>query len=184
MRARSMHGLAFHLTTLLLTGAAILLLWSTIRPWATSGEGNDRVNVGLTGVSHTGTTCGWYDAEPIASACAPASGPQGSYHLLRLTPVAVGFAIVAFVLAAFAHLRQGSGLPGAGLAPFALISALAMGTAIMLVRFGASSALAVLAGRAINLNADGMRSAWATVAVLIVAAGLSRYSFSVVENEP
>ena len=156
-----MRAWLYHVTTVLLALTALLLFWSTQAAWGRIELGADRYKVGLLGVTrifNTGSSsegterCGWYDAEPVAAHCVPAVDGRGAYRLVRVAPVAAAICEVAFVLAAFAHLRRGSGLTGTGLAPFAVAGAMSLVVSILMMR-NVSRALAIAAGRELRCAA-------------------------------
>src|SRR2546430_2239007 len=105
------------LITLLLALVAVLLFWTSQAAWGRVEVGNVRYKFGLLGVARItvpdsgperNEPCGWYDEAPVALHCRPAAGAGSAFLLLRLAPVATAIAVVAFVLATFAHLRRGS----------------------------------------------------------------------------
>ena len=179
-----MRAWLYHVTTVLLALTALLLFWSTQAAWGRIELGADRYKVGLLGVtrifnsgsSSEGTErCGWYDAEPVAAHCVPAVDGRGAYRLVRLAPVAAAICEVAFVLAAFAHLRRGSGVTGTGLAPFAVAGAMSLVVSILMMR-NVSRALAIVAGRELEMRGTGLTASWLAAGLLLAAAGLSLYS--------
>lgn len=176
-----MHSWAYHLTTLLLAGAAFLLFVTAQAPWVSTADASTRV--GLLGVSRVGGRCRWFDAPPISPDCTAAPAGRTSHALVRTAPFVIAFAIVSFVLAAFAHLRRGSGLTGTGLAPFALLSATSVAIAALLLTRNVGRALAPFATSP-PLSGPGLAAAWSAAALLVVAAALSRYSFSVDDATP
>jgi hypothetical protein len=185
MKRRIMHGWLYQLTTMVLALTAVLFFWSTQAAWGRIEVGHDRYRVGLLGVNHifnvgsaseSNERCGWYDVEPIAPHCRPAPNEQSAYRLVRLAPIAAAFCEVAFVLAAFAHLRRGSEVTGMGLAPFAITSALALVAGILLLTRNVSSALAIVGESEVSLDGSGLTAAWLTAALLLAAAALSKYS--------
>jgi hypothetical protein len=180
-----MRGWLYQLTTIVLALTAILFFWSTQAAWGRIELGADRYKVGLLGVNHifnVGSSsegserCGWYDVEPVAAHCRPAAEGRTAYHLVRLAPVAAALCEIAIVLAAFAHLRRGSGVSGTGLAPFAITGALVLIAGILLLTRNVSNALEVVAGRGFDLDGSGLTAAWITAALLLAAAALSMYS--------
>lgn len=190
MKARVMRIWAYHLTTVLLALTATLLFWSTQATWGRLELGADRYRVGLLGVArifNTGSSsesqerCGWYDAEPLAAHCVAALDGRGAYRLVRLAPVAAAVCEVAFVLAAFAHLRRGSGMTGTGLAPFAVAGAISLVVSILMMR-NVSRALAIAAGREFEMRGTGLTASWLAAGLLLAAAGLSLYSAPVPQS--
>jgi hypothetical protein len=174
----------YHVTTVLLVLTAVFFFWSTQAAWGRLDLGADRYKVGLLGVtrifnagsSREGTQrCGWYDAEPLAKHCLPAAEGGGAYRLVRLAPVAAAICEVAFVLAAFAHLRRGSGLTGTGLAPFAVGGAVSLVAGILMMH-NVSRALAIADGRQLEMQGTGLTAAWLTAVLLLSAAALASYS--------
>ena len=180
-----MRAWLYHLITLLLAAVALLLFWSSQAAWGRLDIGRDRYTVGLLGISRitNATTssariesCGWFDAEPVAAYCRHADGEASAYRQVRLAPVAGALAEVAFVLAAFAHLRRGRQVSGTGLAPFALASACAVVAALLLLTMNVVRAVAVFAGHDVALRGSALTAAWLAVALLVVAAAMSRYA--------
>jgi hypothetical protein len=185
-----MQGWLYQLTTIVLALTAVLFFWSTQAAWGGIELGADRYKVGLLGVDHIfnvdsaregNERCGWYDVEPIAAHCRPAPEGEGAYQLVRLAPIAAALCEVAFVLAAFAHLRRGSRVTGTGLAPFAVTSALALIAGIMLLTRNVSNALAIVGAGEFSMGGSGLTAAWMTAALLLAAAALSKYSAPVPE---
>lgn len=180
-----MRAWLYHLITLLLAAVAVLLVWSSQTAWGQLEMGRDRYTVGLLGVGHIthATTqreridsCGWFDAEPVAAHCRRAPGGGRAYHLVRMAPVISAFAEVAFVLAAFAHLRRGKQVSGTGLAPFALVSALAIVVAMLLLTLHAGKAVEVFQGYDVEMEGSGLTAARLAVVALLAAAAMSRYT--------
>ena len=173
------------LTTLLITLDAVLLLWASQAAWGRLDLRDARYTVGLLGVSRIadadGTTgspaqCGWYDAPPVAQHCERADGAVLAYRLVRLAPVAAAIAVVAFVLAAFAHIRPESGPTGLGPPTFALASAAAVIACILLLTHNVSRALGVFAGHEVEMRGSGLNAGWLAVLVLLAVAAISPYA--------
>ena len=173
------------LTTLLITLDAVLLLWASQAAWGRLDLRDARYTVGLLGVSRIadadGTTgspaqCGWYDAPPVPQHCERADGAVLAYRLVRLAPVAAAIAVVAFVLAAFAHIRPESGPTGLGPPTFALASAAAVIACILLLTHNVSRALGVFAGHEVEMRGSGLNAGWLAVLVLLAVAAISPYA--------
>lgn len=175
----------YHLITVLLAAVALLMIWSSQASWGRLDAGGDRYKFGLLGVAHItnaeasrerSVSCAWFDAEPVAEHCRRAADGPSAYQLVRTAPVVGAFAEVAFVLAAFAHLRRGKQVSGTGLAPFALTSALAIAATILLLTLNVGNAVEVFQGHDLEMRGSGLTAAWMAFLLLLAAAAMSRYS--------
>jgi hypothetical protein len=173
------------LVTVLIVLDAILLFWASQAYWGRLEIGNVRYKFGLLGVAlmtDVDTSnerivhCGWYDAPPVAAQCERAEGAVVPYRLVRLAPLAAAIAVVAFVLAAFAHIRPESGPTGLGPPPFAIASASAVIACLLLLTRNVGSAVAVFANHQVDMGGSGLNAAWVAVLLLLAVAALSPYS--------
>lgn len=172
-------------TTVLLALAAVLLFWASQAAWGRLELPTVTYKFGLLGVSRStsGDTsreryaqCGWYDAPPVPKHCERAEGAVVAYRLVQLAPVAAAIAVVAFVLAAFAHIRPESGPTGLGPSPFAVASAATVTACILFLTRNVARAVEVFAGQEVEIDGSGLRAAWLAVLLLLAVAALSPYS--------
>ncbi|MEP7000253.1 MAG: hypothetical protein ABI969_07225 [bacterium] len=173
------------LVTVLIALDAVLLFWASQAEWGRVEIGNVRYGFGLLGVAlmtdvntanERVVQCGWYDAPPVPKQCERAERAVVPYRLLRLAPIAAAIAVVAFVLAAFAHIRPESGPTGLGPPPFAIASASAVIASLLLLTRNVSSAVAVFSGHEVDMGGSGLNAAWIAVLILLAVAALSPYS--------
>jgi hypothetical protein len=173
------------LTTVLLALVAVLLFWTSQAAWGRLEFPTVTYKFGLLGVSRStsgdanperNAQCGWYDAPPVPRHCERAEGAVAAFLLVRLAPVAAALAVVAFVLAAFAHIRPESGPTGLGPPPFAIASATAVIACILLLTRNVNRAVEVLAGHEVEMDGSGLSAAWLAVLLLLAVAVLSPYS--------
>jgi len=173
------------LVTVLIALDAVLLFWASQAAWGRLEIGNVRYKFGLLGValmtdvntaSERVVRCGWYDAPPVPKQCERAEGAVVPYRLVRLAPIAAAIAVVAFVLAAFAHIRPESGPTGLGPPPFAIASASAVIACLLLLTRNVGSAVAVFSGHEVAMGGSGLNAAWLAVLILLAVAALSPYS--------
>jgi hypothetical protein len=182
---RAMPTWLHHLITLLLALVVVTLFWATQAAWGRAEIDDVRYKFGLVGVSSIARAdtefervqiCGWYDEPPLAPFCRAAAGAAGAYQMVRLAPVAAAATVIAFVLAAFAHLRRGSGMTGTPLPPFALAGAAAMLATILLLTLNVGHALDIYTGRPLSMRGSGLSAAWCTVLLLAATAAFGRLS--------
>lgn len=170
---------------MLLALVAVLLFWATQAAWGRVEVATVTYTFGLLGVSRVTSggasderfaQCGWYDAPPVPAHCERAKDAVVAYRLVRLAPVAAAIAVVAFVLAAFAHIRPESGPTGLGPPPFAIASATAVTACVLLLTRNVSRAVEVFAGQEVGIHGSGLSAAWLAVLLLLAVAALSPYS--------
>ena len=185
MKEQAIRVWLYHFITVLLAAVAVLLIWSSQAAWGRLDIGADRYKFGLIGIAHITNaatsraqieSCGWFDAEPVPAYCRRAADGRTAYRLVRVAPVVGAFAEVAFVLAAFAHLRRGKQVSGTGLAPFALASALAITVAILLLTLNVARAVEVYWRHEVEMRGSGLTAAWLAVLLLLAAAAMSRFA--------
>lgn len=173
------------LTTVLIALDAVLLFWASQAAWGRLELPTVTYEFGLLGVSRSISgdasreryaQCGWYDAPPVPRHCERAEGAVVAYRLVRLAPVAAAIAVVAFVLAAFAHIRPESGPTGLGAPPFAIASVFAVTACILLLTRNVGRAVEVFAGHEVEMDGSGLSAAWLAVLLLLAVAALSPYS--------
>ncbi len=161
---------------------APLLLWTSQAAWGRIETGDTRFKFGLLGMQkivagppETIERCGWYDAPPVAEHCRPTTNDSLTFFMVQSAPVAAAIAVVAFLMAAFAHMRIEHEAIGSGPAAFALVSAVALGIAILLLTRNVPNALLVYANHTVEQNGSGLTAAWFAALLLLTAAALSRF---------
>lgn len=178
---------------------AILLFWTSQAAWGRSVTDGIRFKFDLTGVSKITNAdspaeardhCNWYEPAAARRHCAAAPAGVNEYRLLRLAPVAVVLSTLSFFGIVWLFVRDNIGERGRRLPLLCLLGAFTMVAAIELLTRNVGRAVAVYAGRPLEVYGSGFKSAWlvvilfSTIAVLRTDAEASRLAANNSDNTP